>query len=475
MQLRYPRSFFKLLAVGFFLAVLPLIAGLIASTLTIQHLAAQSQQAVFDAARIAHASRQLSELIPTLERAARQSVVLNDPALREGYATLRQDFSTILSSLQSMPLDEEMRALLTTLVAREAEAFSLQQRKGVQSAALAGKFGALAETGRAVLAHSNAVIDREAETLHARASEAHANARMQLLIVIPVALLLVAGFTHLLTRPIAQIEAGIHALGEQKLDQPVVVEGPEDLVKLGTELDWLRQRLAALEAQKTQFLRHVSHELKTPLTALREGSDLLAEGMAGPLTARQLEIVAIVRENSIHLQHHIEDLLRHGEAEFRARRVDVEQVDVAQLIGRVAQKQAMALQAKQLKWSADIRITSLVTDGERVRVILDNLVSNAIKHAPDGTEIRVAAWQEAGALMLRVEDEGPGVPAEDRGRIFEPFYRADTGSRSKVKSTGLGLSIVHDHVKMLQGEVTVGIGHGDFVVTIPCSAPGEHT
>lgn len=465
MQFRYPRSFFKLLAVAFFLAVLPLTAGLFAMTVAIQKLSTQSQQAVFDAARIAHGSRQLAEVLPTLERAARQSQVLQDESLRAGYERLREEFAEVIALMQDMPLDAEMRALLNRMVAEEAGAYELQG-KG-QGRDLTEAFSRLAVTGSEMLVHSSAVIDREASELKGQAEEAENSAHLQLLVVVPVALLVVAGFTYLLARPIAQIEAGIRSLGERRFHERVVVEGPDDLVQLGEQLNWLRERLQQLEEQKAQFLRHVSHELKTPLTALREGSELLAEGTAGALAPRQQEIVRILRDNSLHLQQLIEDLLRHGEAEFRAVRLEIREFPLADLVTGVAERHGIAMQAKQLTLRKAVMAQQLRSDPERVRVILDNLLSNAIKHAPAGSEIGLLASIEAGQLQLQVLDAGPGVPADVRERVFEPFFRGATPPGSKVKSTGLGLSICRDHVRALGGTITIGDGRGDFRVVLP--------
>ena len=465
MQFRYPRSFFKLLAVGFFLAVLPLTAGLLATTVAIQKLSSQSQQAVFDAARIAHGSRQLAEILPTLERAARQNQVLQDETLRIGYEVLREEFAEVIAQMQRMPLDAEMRALLTRMVDQEEEAYRLQ---GLNlSKDMTEQFSLLAKTGRDMLLHSSAVIDREALALKEQAEEAEGSARLQLLVVVPVALLVVAGFTHLLARPIAQIEAGILGLGERRFHERVIVEGPDDLVQVGEQLNWLRERLQQLEEQKGQFLRHVSHELKTPLTALREGSELLAEGTAGPLQPRQQEIAGILRENSVHLQQLIEDLLRHGEAEFRAARIEIKTFVLAELVAGVAERHNIALEARQLTLARTIEARQLRSDPERVRVILDNLLSNAIKHAPAGSVVELFAGVEAQQLVLRVKDAGPGVPVEARERVFEPFYRGATPAGSKVKSTGLGLSICRDHARALGGTISIGDGCGDFRVVLP--------
>jgi len=98
--------------------------------------------------------------------------------------------------------------------------------------------------------------------------------------------------------------------GENRLDQPIDIRGPTDVRLLGRRLEWLRLRLAELDSDKARFLRHVSHELKTPLAALREGVSLLEDGIAGTLSGSQREVARILRQNTALLQSQIEDLLR---------------------------------------------------------------------------------------------------------------------------------------------------------------------
>src|SRR4029077_20259370 len=120
--------------------------------------------------------------------------------------------------------------------------------------------------------------------------------------------------TRLIARPIAQIDSAIRQLGSADFEHPIRVSGPADLQSLGERLDWLRRRLTELEAQKNRFLRHLSHDLKTPLAALREGTELLNDQVAGPLAPPQRQVVAIMRDNSVKLQPLIEELLGYQRA-----------------------------------------------------------------------------------------------------------------------------------------------------------------
>src|SRR4029079_1337753 len=108
-----------------------------------------------------------------------------------------------------------------------------------------------------------------------------------------------------------QLDQAIRRMGTADFAHAIEGNGPQDLRYLAQRLEWLRSRLSELEQQQNRFLRHVSHELKTPLTAVREGAELLRDNVGGALSPEQREIVRIVRENSISLQKLIEDLLKY--------------------------------------------------------------------------------------------------------------------------------------------------------------------
>ncbi len=470
MRLRYPKSFFKLLFAGFLLAVLPLVVGLLANTVAIQRLANQSQRAVYDAARVAHATRDLSETATSLERTAQQSAVLHDATLWQGYLALHGRFVEAGGRLAALPLEMPMRTELETMLQHEQKLSDDLIKMGSeapQAVVLSKRYGEIAASARGLLLSSSSVIDREAESLRDRAAEMESQARGQLFLLLPVALFVVAGFTYLLAKPIAQIEQGIRDLGERRLDVKVEVNGPDDLEQVGRQLDWLRLRLIELEDQKSSFLRHISHELKTPLTALREGSDLLAEEVAGPLTDRQKEIVRILRQHSLDLQRLIEALLRHGENEFQQTPIKLQPVKPAEVIAHVLGKQTLAMAARDIHQVRKLEDFVMHTDAERLRVVLDNLLSNAVKFSPSGGTITIAMRKENGSAVLDVIDEGPGIAVEDSEHIFDPFYQGRAKASAAVKGTGLGLSITKEHVLALGGQIDAEVGKGHFTVKLP--------
>jgi two-component system sensor histidine kinase GlrK len=173
------------------------------------------------------------------------------------------------------------------------------------------------------------------------------------------------------------------------------------------------------------------------------------------LSPEQREVAEIVRHNSLELQKLIEDLLSYGASQFHKTAMVVELVAVKGVIRRVADDQKLALRAKDLKLQIDAQDVIVAADFDKLRVILDNLVSNAVKVSPSGGHIAISARARDGTLELDVADEGPGIAAADREHIFKPFYRGTYAEQSLVKSTGIGLSVVKEYAAAHGGSVEV--------------------
>jgi two-component system sensor histidine kinase GlrK len=454
----YPRSFSKLLFVGFALIALPLMFALVNNAISIDQLGNLSQKAVYQAVQATQNSRKLAELIPAMERVAHQMIILGDQGLLDTYEVHRKQLLDTASEFSTLPFDTEQRTALREIVRDEEAIYALLSNPSARPEELqkaVRTFVGLAERAQAIDQRSNALIDREVENMRATARQAQQITVWQLLALFPVVIFLVVGFTILIARPIRQIDAAIRRMGEADFSGKIAVGGPEDLQQLGQRLDWMRERLADLEQQKNRFLRHMSHELKTPLTALREGAELLSEEVVGKLTPEQREIAEILRHNSIELQKLIEDLLAFGASQAHRPQTELERVEVRRAVNRVIEDQKLALRAKRLQLDVDVQELTLSADSEKVRVMLDNLVSNAIKFSPPGGTIRITARRQGEQLELDVADEGPGIAPEERTLVFEPFYRGRHAANTLVKGTGIGLSVVRDYAHMHGGTAEV--------------------
>ena len=458
MPLLQPDSFPKLLVIGFSMVALPLIIALTNNAITIDQFANRSQHAVHQAVQSTQSSRRLAELLATLERNAKQVVILGNRTPLQAYEANRASFLQAVAEFGALQLDAEQRVALTAIVSGEAQSYAVLRnpQSAVPDVVLAaGEYVKLSKHAVEIIAHGDWMIDREIEAMQQMAARAQRITFWQMLTLVPVALLLAAGFTALIARPIRQIDAALRRMGGGDFSAPVGVSGPRDLQLLGRRIEWLRHRLTELEQQKNRFLRQVSHELKTPLTALREGSELLSEEVLGKLTSEQQEVAGILRANSIELQRLIEDLLSYGAAEFHRREMRYANVEMHRVVARVLDDQSLALRARALRIAPHIDDVVLEADFEKMRIMLDNLVSNAAKFAPEGGVVIIESRVVADQLVVEVADEGPGIPPVERERVFDPFYRGRNASGGRMPGSGIGLSIVRDYAQAHGGTVEV--------------------
>jgi two-component system sensor histidine kinase GlrK len=473
--LLYPRSFLGLLLAGFTLVILPLVGALAYSAWNTERLAGKSRTAVFNASQAARASRSLVDRIAAIERVAQQMALLNDPELAVDYGRVHRSFKQLAAEIAQLPLDDAQSHALNVTVQQEQGLYELLNdptRGKIDAQAVGARIDALIDSARDVLAINNRVVDREVERLRASAEQVQRNIILLLIFSTAVALAIALALTRAIARPISEIDAAIRQLGGADFSRPIAVRGPEDLRYLGRRLDWLRRRLDEFETQKNRFLRHVSHELKTPLTALREGAELLNDQVAGPLAPPQRQVVGIMRDNSVKLQRLIEELLDYQRALHAAASLEVKLISLSALVHEAAHSHELAAQAKGLRLAIDAEQATVEADPEKLRSIVDNLISNAVKFTPAGGTVTVCAREVAGEAIIEVLDTGPGVPVEERESIFNLFFRGQTkadGSAVRVKGSGLGLAIARELVQAHGGNIAVvgGGAGGHFRVTLP--------
>ncbi|HEX7329532.1 MAG TPA: ATP-binding protein [Casimicrobiaceae bacterium] len=472
----YPRSFLKFILLGFLLVTVPLVYALGELILSIDRLESQGRQEVLQAAQAGRTSRLLYEQTTTLERIARQHLILDDAALLDEYARLRQDFRQTTRQLAALPLRPAQLAALEKLDDEESRLHQLlvdPQRDPALASQIATGYAKLVDGAQAMLAATDELTQRAIERLQQTAAEGREKWIYVGLATVAIALLLAIVFALLIARPIRQLDHAVRRMGRADFSHPIEVSGPQDLRYLGQRLEWLRARLAELEQQQTNFLHHVSHELKTPLTAVREGIELLRDDVGGPLTPEQHDIVRIVRDNTLSLQKLIEDLL----AWHQTRAMEpatLGPVVLSEVMERVIREQKLAALARTVTFDCELKPLAVVGDREKLRTILDNLVSNAIKYSPRGATVKVGIRSDAGHAVLEVSDEGPGVAPSERERIFESFYQGQARAEGRIKGSGLGLAIAREYAQAQNGRIEV-TGRDDgrdgalFRLTLPLS------
>ncbi len=448
-------SFRQLLFAGFILISLVLSASSVQALLTLERLARLGRETAAQSVMLSEQSQHLAERTLAMERSARQFMVLDEAVFRERYSSAWEQAGAALALLAGA------RAPAPALAGEWAA-----QAEAVWSALKSGRRDRL--RGQAVLEHAFARLPLVNQRLAAENKREMARRNDAMLTelerqrqwltalvagAVVLSAILASWFGAWLSRPLRRIELAIRRLGEGRFDQAVAVDGPADMRRLGRQLDWLRQRLAELDDDQERFLRHISHELKTPLAALREGVALLEDAVAGPLTGGQREITGILRHNSAALQSQIEDLLRYNTAVYDARHVRRTSVDVLALLQQVVDQQRLQWQARGLQVSVRGSAPPLLADADKLAVALANILSNAVRFSPEGGAIGLALGARRGVLGIDCIDQGPGVAPADRERIFEPFYQGSRRVLGARNGNGIGLSIVREYVRAHHGTV----------------------
>jgi signal transduction histidine kinase len=281
-----------------------------------------------------------------------------------------------------------------------------------------------------------------------------------------VALLVAAlvGFvlSRIFARRIHRLERAANRIAGGRFDEPVVDASADELGELARAFDRMREQLATLERARREFIANASHELRTPIFALGGHVELLTEEEVDEATQREfLSEMRVQVERLTKLATDLLDLSR-----LDAGRLHVELAPVA--LGEIAASLAAEFSGvgrgrdHALEADGDSGAIALA-DEERVRQIGRILVENAILHTPPGTEIRLTTAESDGGVELHVEDNGPGIPADDRQHVFERFYRAGGAVTS---GSGLGLAIARELASVMGGEIVLDSRSGRTVFTL---------
>jgi signal transduction histidine kinase len=273
----------------------------------------------------------------------------------------------------------------------------------------------------------------------------------------------------LFARRIRRLERAAHRIAAGDFSEPVVDRWHDELGQLATAFDDMRQRLAQLEHARREFIANASHELRTPLFSLGGFLEIMDDEELDPAT--QAEFMVTMREQVARLTKLATDLLDLSRLDAGRMTVEHEQVDLAALAEVLADEfRAVALSTGHPLAVENGAETRALGDEERALQIGRILVENALLHTPPGTPVRIATAQRNGTAQLVVEDEGPGIPAEHAGQVFERFYRLEG---SMASGSGLGLAIARELAELMGGSLELHALSGKmrtaFVLALPAA------
>jgi signal transduction histidine kinase len=309
-----------------------------------------------------------------------------------------------------------------------------------------------------------------------------------------------------LARPIESIQAAAAKIGAGALDERIDVSSRDELGDLAHEFNRMAERLQAsyaglerdvqertrelagalaeldqksreLEAasrHKSAFLANMSHELRTPLNAINGFSQALRKQLFGEVNEKQAEYLDDILESARHLLSVIDDVLDLSKVEAGQIELQVSPFSLPDVLerGTLIVGERAAKEGVRLAVSSGPEVGTVIGDERRVTQVVFNLLSNAVKFAPSGSTVEVAAAQVNGEVRVSVRDSGPGIAAEDQGRIFEEFQQAAAG-RERGEGTGLGLALSKRLVELHGGRIWVDSEPGQgstFVFALPAPA-----
>ncbi len=231
-----------------------------------------------------------------------------------------------------------------------------------------------------------------------------------------------------------------------------------------------------LETVRKDFVANVSHELRTPVSIIRANAETLLDGaIEDPVRGRGF--VEAVLRNSERLTRLISDLLDLSRIEAGRYKLELRPVEILEAVGHAVEAVEAKAAARRLELDVDVpEALDVRADPKALDQVLINLLDNAVKYTPEGGSVRVRAEPRGAELFISVEDDGPGIPAEHRARIFERFYRVDPGRSRDMGGTGLGLAIVKHLVESMRGKVGVEparVRGTVFWMTLPLAGPAE--
>jgi signal transduction histidine kinase len=277
-----------------------------------------------------------------------------------------------------------------------------------------------------------------------------------------------AWVAYRLTRSLRLLATATQQVGAGGASEPIAVEGDDEIAKLAEAFNAMTARLRRVDEMKEEFFATISHELRSPLTSVREAAHLLGDGIPGPLNPKQIRLVSIVASSSDRLLRLVNQILELSRLRAGMQPIRHDRVDLERLVERAvdelrprADETGVALERERIGgWFV------VMGDEDRLMQVIVNLVANAVRFTPSGGRVVVRLVDADTEVEIQVEDTGRGIPATALPYIFEWYRQA----HQDPTGTGLGLAIARSAVEAHHGRITVESQEGKgsrFTVLLP--------
>ncbi|PHM38262.1 sensor histidine kinase [Xenorhabdus innexi] len=447
----FPRSLRQLVVMAFWLVLLPLLVLAYQAYQSLDQLSTQAAEINRTTLSDARRSEAMIGVALEMERSYRQYCVLGDARLEKLYQRQYQQYTGMLNNQMALLANKEYKDKFNQLLSGLTK---ITCSNSVPEAASAKLLEEFSNANNQLVQETRNIIFIRGEQLQKEIADKGQFFGWQSLILFLLSAFLIALFTRMIIGPVKGIERMINRLGAgQALGNRIEsFKGPRELRSLALRIIWLSERLSWLESQRHEFLRHISHELKTPLASMREGTELLADEIAGPLTTDQKEVVTILDSSSKHLQLLIEQLL-----EYNRKIVDVpaehQIVSLKEIVASVVLSHQLPARTKNIHTEIRLDLEDCLAEPKLLMRVIDNLYSNAVHYGAESGNIWISSRQMDKSIQIDIANTGTPIPELEKSMIFEPFYQGKLQRKGAVKGSGLGLSIAQDCIKRMGGEL----------------------
>lgn len=469
----FPRSLRQLVIMAFLLVLLPLLVLAYQAYESLDTLSEQAADINKSMLVDARRSEAMSNTALAMERSYRQYCVLDDSTLATLYQTQHKQYALMLEAHRNVLPDPRSYQQLSQQLAFLA---NLDCANSTPSKTAQEQLTQFSQANAQLLQITREVVFSRGQQLQQGIAERGKFFGWQSLVLFMVSLLLVVLFTRMIIGPVNGVERMIKRLGEgRSLGNTSTFKGPREIRTLAQRIIWLSERLSWLESQRHEFLRHISHELKTPLASLREGTSLLADEVAGPLTQDQKDVVAILDNSSRHLLELIDQLLDYNR-KLADTPTEMEPVEIDEVVDIVVSSHSLPARTKAIHTETQLDVTRCWAETTLLMRVIDNLYSNAVHYGKESGNIWIRSRQHGHRVQIDVANDGAAIPEAEQGMIFEPFYQGSHQRKGAVKGSGLGLSIARDCIRRMRGELSlISVDYADvcFRIELPLTAENE--